>query len=359
MVRFVEEQTDEPTWTLKPKNFGRFLPGLHLDMLELKHKLKPEAPIIPDSTYNGDAFTPQEENHPLPDGGALPKQEVEETNFIIEEELESHSKSAADSGGTKSDDEGITAEEEEILNRFADTPQKMHAPDEESESPIEHVREHIQIPSHTEPESVREDPSPVYEEDDEDRYARELVEKRNTLKYLKENNIEFEDTDSLKILRALKNAHEEELNKGQTLTLNRGLLMLMMYGASEGVEWMDPTLKGYLEYQMKLMPMYDEILNEFEDTQFAEIIMSLPPSAKLAGGIGLSSALFVAMKKYDIEDKLAQSKFLETMIPGYGKVVDNITKASRETKENQQEEPKEQKRRKRGPSVPAEDIRKM
>lgn len=353
MVRFVEEQTDEPTWTLKPKNFGRFLPGLHLDMLELKHKLKPEAPIIPDSTYNGDAFTPQEENLPPPDGGALPKQEVVETNFVIEEELESHSRSGADSGGTKSEDEGMTAEEEEILNRFADTPQKMHAPDEESESHHEYVPEQEHIPN---PEPVREEPSPVYEEDDEDRYARELVEKRNTLKYLKEHNIEYEDTDSLKILRALKKAHEDEIKNGQALTLNRGILMFMMYGASEGIEWMDPTLKGYLEYQMKLMPMYDEILEEFEDTQIAEIIMSLPPSAKLAGGIGLSSALFVAMKKYNIEDKLAQSKFLETMIPGYGRVVDNITRASRETKENQQEEPK---RRKRGPSVPAEDIRKM
>jgi len=354
MVRFVEKKTDEPTWVIKKGNFGRFIPNLHLDMLEIKQKLKPNAPIIPDSTYQGDAFTPEEPELPPPAGGPQPEVEEESAKLVVEDELESRSYVEV-SGGTRSDDEErpeYTAKEMEVLDRFAETPpQRMASPEASS---VEHI-------AHSEPRYIpTEEPMHVEEsvEDEEDRYARELVEKRRLVEFLKEKDIEFSPDDSLRILRALKEDHEEQQRKKGALTVNRMVLGCMMWGCSEGMEWFDPTLQGYLDYQMKLMPMYEGVLEEFDDLEISDMIMDLPASAKLAGGIAVSSALFVAMKKYNIENKLRQSKFLETIIPGYGKAVDRMTQASRETKQGS-EPAADSRRRRRGPSVKAQDIKRM
>lgn len=355
MVRFVEEEAVEPTWAIKKPNFGRYIPNLFLDMIEIKRKLKPNAPLIPDSTYQGDAFT-EPENFPPPEGGPQPEvHEEEHINLVVEEELESQSHAQFD--GTQSDDgPDYTAEEMEVLDRFAETPpHRMDTPEAVS---MEDVPSERYIP--TEIPMTTEEPEP--EEDEEDRYARELVEKRVLISYLKKHNIEFSDTDSLKILRALKGAQEQEDKKSQCLTVNRMLLGFGMWMSSEGMEWMDPELQGYLQYQMKLMPMYDSVLQEFEDMEIAQIITDLPPSAKLASGVAISSGLFVAMKKYNIEEKLKNSKFLETLIPGYGQAIDNMTRASREVKEERGETAEDEapkRRRRRGPSVKASEIPKM
>lgn len=357
MVRFIEKSTDEPTWVIKKPNFGRFLPHLYLDMLEIKHKLKPNAPIIPDSTYQGDAFTAEEEELPPPAGGPQPEHEEDPVDLVVEEELESRSH-VHDSGGTRSDEDGgqeYTAEELDVLDRFAETPpQRMTEPDASSEPQVHPTPRYIPV---EEPHIQEHEDDSV--EDEEDRYARELVEKRRLMKYLNENNIEFSLTDSLRILRALKEDHESEQKKKGTLTVNRMLLGVLMWGGSEGMEWFDPTLQGYLDYQMKLMPMYEGVLEEFDEMEISDMIMDLPPSAKLAGGIAVSSALFVAMKKYNIEDKLKKSKFLETIIPGYGKAIDSMAQASREVKEDKGSKPEAPRRKRRGPSIPADDIKKM
>lgn len=361
MVRFVEKTTDEPTWVIKKPDFGRFLPHLYLDMLEIKHKLKPNAPVIPDSTYQGDAFTPEELVMPPPDGGPLPLDErKEETRLVVEDEMESQSHAEMkEKGGTYSDEDEqpYTVEELDVLDRFAETPPNRVSTPSDVETANSTPR-YIQ----TEEPDVQEQDSV---EDEEDKYARELVEKRRLTEYLKENNVEFTEADSLKIMRALKEDHEFSLKKKGTLTVNKMVLGVMMWGASEGMEWMDPTLQGYLDYQMKLMPMYEGVLEEFDQMELTDMIMDLPPSAKLAGGIAVSSALFVAMKKYNIEDKLSKSKFLETIIPGYGNAIDNMTKASKETKTSNQgghgtgQEAGQPKKRRRGPSIPAKDIKKM
>lgn len=361
MVRFIEKTTDEPTWVVKKANFGRFLPHLYLDMLEIKHKLKPNAPIIPDSTYQGDAFTPEDEKEqPLPDGGPQPEKEDGSVELVVEEELESRSY-ANDSGGTRSDEEEVpryTDEELDVLDRFAETPpQRMASPDASSD-----VKTANSTPRYIPVEEPAPEPEQDSVEDEEDRYARELVEKRRLMEYLRENNIDFSLNDSLRILRALKEDHESMQKKKGTLTINRMILGVLMWGGSEGIEWFDPTLQGYLDYQMKLMPMYEGVLEEFDEMEISDMIMDLPPSAKLAGGIAVSSALFVAMKKYNIEDKLKKSKFLETIIPGYGNAIDSMARASREVKEEKGEErpaEKAPRRKRRGPSIPAEDIKKM
>lgn len=360
MVRFVEKPSDVPTWVIKKHNFGRFIPNLFLDMLEIKEKVKPGAPLVPDSTYQGNAFTEEEPEPPLPEGGPAP--EVEDTHkitLVVEDELESHTHD----NGTRSDEEedDYNNDEIEILNRFGDNSEEHHHEEEESHKYVTHESEEVM----SAPEPIYIPPptqSKVREEDDqEDVYAREVVEKRMLLEYFKENKIDYEETDSLRILREIKKAKEKNESRKGALTLNRALLGVLMWGSSEGLEWWDDSLKGFLQYQMKLMHLYDGVLEEFDDVEIAQMIMDLPPFAKLTLGVAGSSALFVGMKKFGIEDKLRTSKFMETIIPGYGKAIDSVTKASEEVK-RENGEPLSQKptrRKRRGPSLKPDEIRKM
>ena len=148
MVRFVEKQSDVPTWVIKKHNFGKFIPNLFLDMLEIKEKVKPGAPLVPDSTYQGNAFTEEEPEAPLPEGG--PKPEVEDTHkitLVVEDELESHTH---DNGTRSDEEEDYNNDEIEILNRFGDNSEEHH--EEESHRYVQESEEVMSAP----------DPEPVY-----------------------------------------------------------------------------------------------------------------------------------------------------------------------------------------------------
>lgn len=362
MVRFVEKQINEPTWVIKKPDFGKFIPNLHLEMLEIKSKVKPNAPLIPDSTYQGNAFTEPEPEVPLPDGGAMPDKVEPKITFVVEDELESHSHvhGKHDDGTHSSDDNDFTQDDLDIMDRFGATPEHKHEEEDEPEAYV--IQEDDDVPAHEHTYEEPQEESPV-EEDEEDRYAREIVEKRNLLKFMNKHNIAFEETDSLKILRELKNSYEEdelkEKKKEQSLGVNKFLLGCCMWGASEGMERYDEELKGFLQYQMKLMPMYDGVLEEFDEIEIAELIMDLPPVAKLGLLTVCSSGAFVAMKKFGWEEKLRNSRFLETVVPGYGKFIDQTTKASEEVKRENGEPESKRRRPRRGPSLSKDEIKKM
>ena len=144
---------------------------------------------------------------------------------------------------------------------------------------------------------------------------------------------------------------EKQEKKSGTVTLNKLLLSVLLYGTDSGLEWYDEKLNGYITYQMKLMPMYEKVLNKMDDTEISEIIFGLPPVVQLSLGIGLSTAGFIGMKKWDMEEKIKSTKFLETFIPGYSSAIDRMTEAAKP------EVPREAPTtRRRGPSMKAEDI---
>lgn len=327
MVRFVEKKIDEPTWISQPQKFG-FIPNLHLEMLEIKEKIKPNAPIIPDSTYSNMHIV--EEKAPEPTGGQKP---------LIEEMKSVSEKSVEDKGVTESQD-SINSEDAEILEQFAESEEELS--EEESKEIIVEAVEEIE-------EEISENTQ----------LAKNEVEKRFLRKKCRELNIEFEESDSLQTLRLSVEMHEKDKQsqevKSGSVTTNKMLLSLLFLASDGGLSWYDSKLDGYLSYQMKLMPHYEVLFSKMDDTQIADFIFRLPPEAQLMIAVGLSSVGFIGMKKWGLEEKIKNTKFLEGFIPGYGKAIDAMSEAIQPEKPSEQEQP----RSRRGPSVRAEDISRM
>lgn len=325
MVRFVEKRIDEPTWISQPSKFG-FIPNLHLEMLENKEKLKPNAPIIPDSTYQNMHIIEEKIAEPI--GGQKPK--IEEMKSVSEEEK----------GTESADSVEFNSDEEAIRNQFA-----------ESEEVSEQASEEEVQETHT-IETVEEEP----EASEETKEAKNKVERRHLIKKCREHNIDFEETDSLQTLRMSYDLYLADKQKTEThsgsVTVNKFFLSLLFMGGDAGISWYDKKLEGFGEYQMKLMPMYEQIIEKMDDTQIAELIFSLPPALQLTIAVGLSSAGYVAMKKWDLGEKIQNMKIFEAFVPGTAKAIDAMTQAA--TAESQPAP-----RSRRGPTVRAEDIDKM
>lgn len=327
MVRFVEKRIEEPTWILQPQTYG-FIPHLNLQMLEIPEKVKPNPPTIPDSTYQN---LTTEKIAPIPPEGGQKPQVVEKSSPVSSEksvEISEHSE--------------IDSNRKRIASRFTDSD------DEES------------VDDMPEPEAEEVEVSVHEPEDPETEYAKTEIEKRHLKRKFRELGIDFEETDTLEMLRMADKFYEDDKtkreNKSGTVTTNKMLLSLLMLGADSGLEWYDNKLDGYLKYQMQLMPLYENVLHKMDDTEISEIIFGLPPAIQLTLGLGLSTAGFIGMKKWGLEDKIKHTKFLETVIPGYSNAIDAMTSAVKEDKPV--EKPSEPSR-KRGPSMKAEDIGKI
>lgn len=331
MVRFVEKKIDEPTWISQPQKFG-FIPNLHLEMLEIKEKVKPNAPTIPDSTYSNMHIV--EEKVPEPTGGQKP---------LVEEMKSASEKSVEDKGVTESQD-SMNSEDVEVLEQFAESEEEPPEEEESVEKVIETVNEENEIE-----EEISENTQ----------LAKNEVEKRFLRKKCRELNIEFEESDSLQTLRLSVEMYEKDKQsqevKSGSVTTNKMLLSLLFLASDSGLSWYDSKLDGYLSYQMKLMPHYEALFEKMDDTQIADFIFRLPPEAQLMIAVGLSSVGFVGIKKWGLEEKIKQTKFLEGFIPGYGKAIDAMSDAIRPEKPSESEPP----RSRRGPSVRAEDISRM
>lgn len=121
--KFVKQPLSESPWKDIPPNFG-IIKGLHLELLEFPHKIKKNAPIIPDPTYSGKAFDDPEQEPSPPDIGRAPDVENENNVFeSAEEESEIHERSNSGTGSSEEEDV-FGADELDFLDTFGATPDK-------------------------------------------------------------------------------------------------------------------------------------------------------------------------------------------------------------------------------------------
>lgn len=370
--KFVKQPLPESSWKDIPPNFG-IIKGLHLELLEFPHKIKSNAPNIPDPTYSGKAYDDPEPVQPPPDSGPKPDVDSEDELFHGSiEESETHERSHSGVTNSSDDEDVFGADELDFLDTFGATPEKKNREPVNWEVEDEHVnKEEPRAEPPKIPKFVNVDapPAPVEEEKEEDPteiYIREEVERLSNIKDLRKlaaKNIdvggEIDDGMDLQTTRIRLTTAKKQVSTERSISMNKFGLMGTFLAIDQGAAMMTDSMKGYFQYEMDIIDIYDELLEEIGETQLNAIIQEFDPTLKLGGLVALTTAGFWVFQNYVAEDKVKGAKLLKQFLTaGQAKVLDEMTTASKKQKE-QKESPAKKKSKRRGPSFTADDVNAM
>lgn len=377
--KFVKQPLTESSWKDIPPNFG-IIKGLHLELLEFPHKIKKNAPIIPDPTYSGKAFDDPEPVHPPPDSGPAPDCSPNSEDNVFKsaaDESEIHERSISGTGSSEEDDI-FGADEIDFLDTFGATPEKKNRDpikwevEEEKEERKEEKRERVPKFVNLEQPHVQQQSQQQEEEKDEDEdptdiYIREEVERLSNIKDLRKMASkgidiggELSDTMDLQTTKIRLQTAKKQVSTEKSISMNKFGLMGTFLAIDQGAAVMTDSMRGYFQYQMEIIDIYDDLLEEIGETQLNAIIQDFDPTIKLGGLLTLTTAGFWVFQNYVAEDKVKGAKLLKQFLsPNQAKVLDDMTTASKKQKEeNKKDEPTPKKKR-RGPSFKANDIDAM
>ncbi len=372
------------SWDNIHPNFG-IIKGLHLDMLEFAHRIKKGAPLIPEPSYSGQAHIDpgkpvKPENLPPPDSGTKPAEhEPEKSN---DPQGDDHSD---DDYSSYSRSSSISVKNKDFLNKFGATPSGSRS---RSQTPsVSRSRSRADTPVAT-PKPKKEEKVPKYiniekvkeehveekkkEEDPQEIFIREEVERRlniAALKKARDSGIDVgdinDDTD-LATTRILRKTTDTQVSHNKSVSMNRFALMGIFLGVDQGASFITDKMKGYFQYQMDIMHIYDEYLEAIGESSITTYIQQLDPSIQLIGMIGLTTGGFYIFQNFVGEDKVKGAKLIASFFPGKAQIIEDITAASKKVKEEkkasspEKEEkespPKEKSKKRRGPSYKPEDI---
>jgi len=347
---------------IKP-NFG-ILKGLHLEFLEFAHKIKKNAPLIPEPQYSGKAFDePKDATPPPPPAGVqLPVREQSPQRSVER----SASKSASSSSTASSDEYEEGSDHKDFMDKFGATPEKQsgHKKTLVIEKPPKYI--------HVEEEHTKQSIDPiepekkVVEEDPTEIYIREEVERRSNIVALKKAKLagidvgEIEDDMDLQTTRILRKTTDSQVSHSKSVSMNRFALMGIFLGVDQGFGMMTDKMKGYFQYQMDIMHIYDEYLDAIGESSLTTYLQQLDPSVQLIGMICLTSGGFYLFQNFVGEDKIKGAKLIKSFFPGQAQVIDDITNASKKVKEDKKaDEPEKTVKKRRGPSFKPEDINQV
>lgn len=361
--KFIKKPLSEGAWKDIPPNFG-IIKGLHLEYLEFPNKIKKNAPIIPEPTYSGKVNDEQFKPPPPTLGKASSKQESKESS----KEESKEGTSSNDYEEEEDEEEGSDEPDEKELNfmdEFGATPQKKENIEVEWE---EEPKENIPVPEKKAPKYV---PVPKVEEQEEEKeldptelYIREQVELRTNINDLKKLHqkgidigIEYDKLNGidLQLSRILLETAKKSVSQKKSIDMNKYGLMGVFFAIDKGSSIMTDKMKGYFQYQMDIMHVYDDLLEEIGETPLNAIIQDLDPTVKLAGLTAATSVGFYLLQNYVGEDKVKGAKLIQQFFPKQAKIIEEVTNASKK----QKDEKASVKKKRRGPSYAAEDINKM
>lgn len=372
--KFVKQPLTESSWKDIAPNFG-IIKGLHLEYLEFPHKIKNNAPNIPDPTYSGKAYDDPEPSQPPPDSGPNPAQNSHDSGiFSTAEDSEVFERST--SGATKSsDDEDVFgANELDFLDTFGATPDKKNRDQinwEVEDEPKTEEKERIEqqrIPKFVNVAPPQQEEEEEEEEDPTDVYIREEVDRISNIKDLKKMASkgidvggEVRDDMDLQTTRIRLASAKKQVSTEKSISMNKFGLMGTFLAIDQGAGIMTDSMKGYFQYQMDIIDIYDDLLEEIGETQINAMIQEFDPTLKLGGMIGLTTAGYWLFQNYVGEDKVKGAKLLKQFLTsGQAKVLDEMTTASRKQKDQKEETGesinKEKKKKRRGPSYTANDV---
>lgn len=364
--KFIKKPLSDGAWKDIPPNFG-IIKGLHLEYLEFPNKIKKNAPIIPEPTYSGKAN--DEQFKPPPP-----------TSTLNEARGKASSKESEEKEGTSSNDDEEEDDDEETLesinqpdekelnfmDEFGATPQKKENNEMEWEE-----EPHKDVPPEKKP-LPKYVPVPKVEEQEEEKemdpteiYIREQVELRtniNDLKRLHEKGIdigyEYDKLISidLQLSRILLETAKKSVSHKKSIDMNKYGLMGVFFAIDKGSSIMTDKMKGYFQYQMDIIHIYDDLLEQIGENPLNAIIQDLDPTVKLVGLSAATTAGFYLLQNYVGEDKVKGAKLIQQFFPKQAKIIEEVTNASKKQKDAKASIPK---KKRRGPSYAAEDINKM
>lgn len=321
---------------IKP-NFG-IIRGLHLDYLEFPEKIKKSAPTIAEPTFSGKV----QEDTPAP-----PPPATQQQPEVVEEEI--YIKSTKNS--PEKEGEYEESQDDELLNKFGESPkasvQKL------KETDVKKIPKFIQIPTEKEKEP-----------DPNEQIIKDEVERRQNiiaLKKAKRAGIEIADeiTDDmdLQTTRILRQTCDKQMAHNSSVSMNKFALAGGLFGLDQFFQIIAPQkMKGYWEYQMDIIHIYDDYLEEIGETPINAFFQDLDPSIKLGGMITTSTAAYFILQNFVGEDKLKGAKLIKSFFPKQASVIDEITDASKKQKNEKTEKPA---KKRRGPTFKAEDVNVM
>jgi len=374
--KFIKQPLPEGSWKDIPPNFG-IIKGLHLEYLEFPHKIMKNAPNIPDPSYSGKAYEDPSPTLPPPDSGPKPDIDSEGQlfhNSVDEEESEMFERSQ--SAGTASSEEDVfRADELDFLDTYGTTPEKKKtksvnwevendAPEVE-QPPVPKIPKFVNIDMPVPIEEVKEK-----EEDPTDIYIREEVERLSNIKDLRKMvskgidvGGDVTDTMDLQTTRIWLTSAKKQVSTERSISMNKFGLMGTFLAIDQGAGMMTDQLNGYFRYQMDIIDIYDDLLEEIGETQLNAIIQEFDPTIKLGGMVAATTAGFWLFQNYVGEDKVKGAKLLKQFLTAnQTKVLDEMATASKKQKDEKrrdEDSPPPKKKKRRGPSYNANDINDM
>jgi len=364
--KFIKESLSESPWKDIPPNFG-IIKGLHLELIEFPHKIKKNAPNIPDPTYSGKAYEDPEPTQPPPDEGR-PADGSQIFDSAKDEESEIFERS-----GTASDDneEEFGVDELNFLDTFGATPQKKEEAqinwEEEEEEKVEKKIPkfvNIEVPQTNEKEEEEEkelDPTEIYIKEEVERLSNIKDLKKLALKGLDIGG-EVSDSMDLQTSRIRLITAKKQVSAERSISMNKFGLMGLFLAIDQGSAMMTQSLKGYFQYQMEIIDIYDELLEEIGETQLNTLIQEFDPTIKLGGMVALTTAGFWVFQNYVAEDKVKGAALLKQFLTANQRdVLDKMTEASKNRKKEKdmEDDTKSKKKKRRGPSFTADDVNAM
>lgn len=342
-----------PIISAKP-NFGE-LGSLHLDLIENKLKLKPGLPLIP---------PPEPERKEKKEKKDKKDEPLKEEEKIVPPEPDTEPKEAEHSGGQpdllfvdESDDEGD--DEKEKLP--PEEPPKEEGNKEEPPKPPPLDDEESESESESEDEEIPPEER-LTEEQKEEQEKDELLWKFRLLKKKHPKHIDIipdfdEHSDIVAMRRKYQMTVKELHMEGKLFEYRR----MMFMGGIATEAFMKNILgwdfEGFSEVQNP--HDYDALLVELGEKSYTNFTSYLPVEIRIVIAFVMNAAIFYIFKT--MGTKVTSDELFE-MIASLGgeRLAEFLRKATGKNKEKKEEVPdKPAKRRMRGPSLKAEDVRKM
>ena len=117
------------------------------------------------------------------------------------------------------------------------------------------------------------------------------------------------------------------------------------------------TFDGYFQYQMDIIDVYDDLLEEIGETPYNEYFQSFDPTAKLFAMLATTTGGYWLFQNYVAEDKVKGAAMLKRFLSAdQSKVLDQMTAASKKQKDEKKDSPPKKAKKRRGPSYTATDV---
>ncbi|BAU80139.1 conserved putative C-terminal domain protein [Tokyovirus A1] len=335
----------------KKPDFGD-LGDLHLDMIEVKEKLRPGLPLVP----------PKRKEEPK-------KEEEEKKEEILappEPEKQTQEEPPVEQPGL------VFEEEDDDPSPASDSEEEPDAPQTNAQRPPPVVVPPVVLPQEnqddddsetsSEDEPEQQDPEEILtEEQKEEKERDELLWKFKILKKKHPQHLDtipdFDEHSDIVTMRRKYQMTVKELHMESKLFEYRKFVFFggcLFEGLCTNLLGVD--VKGFSEVQD--IHGYDALLVELGEKSYTNFTSYLPVELRLLIAFAMNVAIFYIFKTMSIR---VTSEDVFNMISQVGgqKVADFLRQATGKEQKKETESAPTTKRRMRGPTIKAEDVRKM